>query len=194
MAPFLEEPTSPIQISSGLRGSQTTEMEMGTCFFPLLTDGYTDDEDILNQKLQQLTPIDLGALRNARRLHSFCEDHGISTAALFNTVWALVLGCYLATENVGFLAVSSLNGSLNGFACRFELDKTKELGDILKDVQSETVKGSGSRNFWYLQGEQPIFNSAVVVQDVQSATHKEILQELNHQVGLVRRLSRWSIY
>ncbi|MCJ1392592.1 hypothetical protein MMC18_005462 [Xylographa bjoerkii] len=170
--------------------AQKQEMkdEFGTCLFPLLTDGRIEEYSPRQRSVQQLTSLDLGSFRSARVLNYLCAQHDVSLPTLFSTVWALVLARYLGTDKVGFLVVTSDAGTQREGVCRMQLESTKELETVLKDVEAETKKSfelHANIRSSVIGHYQHGFNTAVVFQGVNGKPAAPLLKKIQDQDNFI---------
>ncbi|MCJ1378651.1 hypothetical protein MMC17_001750 [Xylographa soralifera] len=163
---------------------QETKDEFGACLFPLLTDGMIEQYSPRQRSVQQLTSLDLGSFRSARVLNYVCAQHDVSLPTLFSTVWALVLARYLGTDKVGFLVITSDAGTQREGVCRIQLESTKELESILKDVELETKQSFENHTNMrssVIGHYQHGFNTAVVFQGVNGKPVAPLLKKIQDQ-------------
>ncbi len=150
--------------------------EVGACLFPVLTDGTFNERTGSTLDPQQSTPIDLGSLRTAEKLRSFCAEQNISPASslssLFSTTWALVLGRYLDLETVGFVALAGTEAEDLQGVCAANLDKSKSLVESLRQVDqhlkssfnSYRSNSSSAHPLLDSKDKQFLFNTVVVIE------------------------------
>lgn len=86
--------------------------------------------------------------RDTAHLHSFCQEHGVSTLAVLQLAWALVLRSYLGSESVSFgcnvlsgeTVVNGLSGTCDPFvddsACNVDFEEMDSLLKLLKTMQA----------------------------------------------------------
>ncbi|PGH20058.1 hypothetical protein AJ80_03708 [Polytolypa hystricis UAMH7299] len=114
--------------------------KVSACYFPLLTDGYVLDENVLIpaaiNRRARLT-IDIGSLANGSELYYFCSQHGLALSTIFNKAWALVLGQYTDSDHVSFVSVVSASGAQRIGVCEAPLDETKTIFESLKDAEKD---------------------------------------------------------
>jgi hypothetical protein len=186
-----EYAATKFESSAALEIMQPANNEFGTCLFPLLTDGVLVDDVALPQTTQQLTALDLGSLCIAKTLRDFCAQNGLALPTLFNSVWALVLGRFLDSDSIGFVAASGAAGESKEGVCHAQLDKTRSVVEFMKEVELTTMKSfdyyaAGSLSPLSLltsHSDRQVFNSMVEFQGMGAAGDKNI----HHQV-------RYSLY
>ena len=124
----------------------------------------------------------------AASLHQLSEDHEITVADIFKTVWAIVLGSVLGTDSVcfGYLAsgrdapvpdVHNILGPLiNMLVFRARLDKSTKLIDLIQEARNDHTQSLPHQHcslkeiFHAVNGGQtPLFNTLVNVQRATTA-------------------------
>ena len=109
---------------------------MDACVFPPLSDGVVLASE--PSEAPKSVQVDLGELSDARNLRAFAAQNGIRVSSLFSAAWAVVVGRYLGTEQVGFVAVSSAEQDKNGAVCRADLGNDSTLQSIVRAIDINT--------------------------------------------------------
>ncbi|KAL4798424.1 hypothetical protein BDV19DRAFT_386311 [Aspergillus venezuelensis] len=151
------------------------------CLFPRLR-GSSDEPAAVQDDIRSLTlNLDCG-----RELRAFCQRHEVSLTNVFHLAWALVLGLYLAAEEVSFgyqiygrdvpiPAASEVVGPcLNTLVTRIPLQASATVLSLLKDHQADLMSSHAHRffplaNLYHArQGGSggSIFNTGISVQDL----------------------------
>jgi hypothetical protein len=196
------------QLPADLEKMQSAQTEISPCFFPLLTDGVLVN-GALPQTTQQLTALDLGSFCVAKTLRDLCSQNGLSLPTLFSGVWALVLGRYLDSDSVGFVALTSTRSENCEGVCLAQLDRTKSLRDLFKQIDSETrdsFKSYASSSLSPLRlltanHRRQVFNSVVDFQGVGGTSQSDFENEVrcnrrtkNRKKSLLTRSIRTSSF
>ncbi|KAL4945567.1 hypothetical protein BDV06DRAFT_219256 [Aspergillus oleicola] len=169
------------------------------CLFPRLR-GPSDELATLEDDIRSLTlNLDCG-----RELRVFCQRHEVSLTNVFHLAWALVLGLYLATDEVSFgyqiygrdvpiPAASEVVGPcLNTLVTRIPLQATATVLSLLKEHQADLMSCHAHRffplaNLYHArQGGSggSIFNTGISVQDLgryEAPAGEILLEQLESQ-------------
>ncbi|KAL4962973.1 uncharacterized protein BDV14DRAFT_202222 [Aspergillus stella-maris] len=169
------------------------------CLFPRLR-GPCDEPATVQDDIQSLIlNLDCG-----RELRAFCQRHEVSLTNVFHLAWALVLGLYLASDEVSFgyqiygrdvpiPAASEVVGPcLNTLVTRIPLQTTKTVLSLLKEHQTDLMSSHAHRFFPLAdlyharQGGSggSIFNTGISVQDLgryEAPPGEIVLEQLESQ-------------
>ncbi|KAL4948584.1 hypothetical protein BDW69DRAFT_189128 [Aspergillus filifer] len=169
------------------------------CLIPRLR-GPSDETAAVQDDIRSLTlNLDCG-----RELRAFCQRHEVSLTNVFHLAWALVLGLYLATEEVSFgyqiygrdvpiPAASEVVGPcLNTLVTRIPLHAATTVLSLLKEHQADLMSSHAHRffplaNLYHArQGGSggSIFNTGISVQDLgryQAPAGEIVLEQLESQ-------------
>lgn len=124
---------------------------------------------------QEITPIKLDVSNST--VQEFCSEHHITAASLFQTAWAIVIGCYAGVEDVSFGysaddETSRPNGATEGsLICRAQVTAGHRLLDTMIDMMKSFDRSLSHRGLpsaeilkaFGLEG-QPLFRSGLLIQ------------------------------
>jgi hypothetical protein len=174
------------------------------CHFPTLLDGLPTLQDNFQE-----TTVKLDV--NSLAIQEFCSQQQVTLCSLFQTAWAIVIGCYAGVEDVSFGystddEMSSADGkSENILICRTQITAKHLLSQTMVDMMRNFDDALAHRNcsiaeiqkFLGLEG-QPLCNSGLRIQRLSglgvdgSPTFSQGMQ--NRDLMEVRILSpSWSI-
>ena len=126
--------------------------------------------------------------KDAVRVQSFCREHNVSSLALFQAAWAVVLRCYLGSPSVCFASDSSdIAGDANSTTvgvCRMDLTETISVLDLLKAVYTKYFPSPSQPALQSSAHEQPnvldvlpMNTSLVYREDNRSMMHSPAIPE-----------------
>lgn len=133
------------------------------CHFPALLDG----RPTLQASFQETAvKVDISNLA----VEEFCSQYQVTPCSLFQTVWAIVVGCYAGVEDVSF-GYSADGKSENILTCRTQIAAENPLIQTMIDVMRNFDDALAHRNcsiaeiqkLLGLEG-QPLFNSGLQIQ------------------------------
>ncbi|KAL4995138.1 hypothetical protein BDV10DRAFT_188336 [Aspergillus recurvatus] len=172
------------------------------CYLPALTEDGTQPataEDTTERRPLQTVSIDIDCVE---KLHSFTETHGVTTANVFQLVWAMVLAQYTGSPNVSFGYLSSgrdvpvkdveamVGPLINMMVTHVKLDMEASAQSTLKQIQENFFESFNYQRtplieIWHalqLQG-QSLFNTALSYRHVVSAEKDQLSFALDQITG-----------
>ncbi|KAL4736553.1 hypothetical protein BDV11DRAFT_172831 [Aspergillus similis] len=172
------------------------------CYLPALTeDGMqpATAEDSTPRRPMQTVSIDISCLE---KLHSFTETYGVTTANVFQLVWAMVLAQYTGSPNVSFGYLSSgrdvpvkdveamVGPLINMMVTHIKLDTEASVQSTLKQIQENFFESFNYQRaplieIWHalqLQGRS-LFNTALSYRHVISAEKQQLSLALEQITG-----------
>ncbi|KAL4939595.1 hypothetical protein BDV06DRAFT_224867 [Aspergillus oleicola] len=172
------------------------------CYLPALTEDGTQPANTENptaREALQTVSIDIDCVD---KLHSFSEIHGVTTANVFQLVWALVLAQYTGSNNVSFGYLSSgrdvpvkdvhqmVGPLINMMVSHIKLDPEASTQGMLKQIQDNFFDSFNYQRaplieIWHslqLQG-QSLFNTALSYRHVVSPEREQLSLALEQLVG-----------
>ena len=185
------------------RDSTELPKDLQPCYFPCLDSSSVSDRDWQSVEVP---------FRDALRLQTFCQDHGVSSLAVLHTAWALILRTYIGGNSFYFGHLvpngdSVLDGTGPSWALRFdvptyhmEFEETDTVIGILRakeaDPSQPLVRQPTCSVYVDIQAMEPsapLYNTALQVQEVKSlhrlAAGKSFVQSRASQgIGNVSRI------
>ncbi|KAL4962928.1 uncharacterized protein BDV14DRAFT_202374 [Aspergillus stella-maris] len=171
------------------------------CYLPALTEDGTQpvNPDASSREALQTVSIDIDCVD---KLHSFSETHGVTTANVFQLVWAIVLAQYTGSNNVSFGYLSSgrdvpvkdvhqmVGPLINMMVSHINVDPEASTRNMLKQIQDNFFDSFNYQRaplieIWHslqLQG-QSLFNTALSYRHVVSAEKDQLSLALEQIVG-----------
>ncbi|KAL4973044.1 hypothetical protein BDW66DRAFT_143034, partial [Aspergillus desertorum] len=172
------------------------------CHLPALTDDGTQlasAEEITQRRPLQTVSIEIGCME---KLHSFTETYGVTTANVFQLVWAMVLAQYTGSSNVSFGYLSSgrdvpvkdveamVGPLINMMVTHIKLNQEASAHSTLKQIQENFFESFNYQRaplveIWHalqLQG-QSLFNTALSYRHVVSAEKAKLSLDLEQING-----------
>ena len=166
----------------------TTLGDLRPCLFPDL-----DATSAFNGRWQS-TEV---PFRDTALLHSFCQEHGVSSFAVLQLAWAMVLRCYLGSESVSFgcnvssgeTIINGLKGtynpSVNNSACYVDFEGMGSLLELLRVMQANLSHTRSQRALSLFDADgqaskrdPPLFDTAMSYQEIKqqdcSITNKPV--------------------
>lgn len=122
------------QVTKSPKKHETAFGDLRSCLFPDL-----DTTSEFDGRWQSTE-----VFRDTALLDSFCQEHGVSSFAVLQLAWAVILRCYLGSESVSFnytvLGEETVNHhgtypSVN--ACCVDFEGMGSLFDLLRVIQSD---------------------------------------------------------
>ena len=149
--------------------------DLQPCYFPCLDSSSVSDGDWQSVEVP---------FRDALRLQTFCKEHGISSLAVLQTAWALVLRCYVGGNSffLGHLvprANSHLDGEGPAWAACFdfatyhmELEETDTVMGILHAKEADHSRPQARQPVYVdiraMEPSAPLYNTALQVREVKT--------------------------
>ncbi|KAL5048586.1 hypothetical protein BDW71DRAFT_205283 [Aspergillus fruticulosus] len=172
------------------------------CYLPALTEDGTQPatgEDATQQRPLQTVSINIDCVE---KLHSFAETYGVTTANVFQLVWAMVLAQYTGSPKVSFGYLSSgrdvpvkgvgtmVGPLINMMVTHIELDTEASAQSALRQIQDDFFESFNYQRaplieIWHalqLQG-QSLFNTALSYRHVVSAEKDQLSFALEQITG-----------
>ncbi|KAL4951400.1 hypothetical protein BDW69DRAFT_186434 [Aspergillus filifer] len=171
------------------------------CYLPALTEDGTQpiSPEASSREALQTVSIDIDCVDE---LQSFSETHGVTTANVFQLVWALVLAQYTGSNNVSFGYLSSgrdvpvkdvhqvVGPLINMMVSHVNVDPEASTQNMLKQIQDNFFDSFNYQRaplieIWHslqLQG-QSLFNTALSYRHVVSAEKDQLSLALESVVG-----------
>jgi hypothetical protein len=162
MGSYVENQELP---SSRARYWQNYLEDVGPCYFPKLTDGIDTD-----RQLERREQVRVDIRISGAPLAKFCQHQNVMVAEVLQTVWAVVLGRYIGSEEICFgtaIHASSNGGETTYMVSRARLGSEDPISKTLSDMQESLVRGlphaccSLADIQKMLPIEQPLFNSTI---------------------------------
>ncbi|KAL4748184.1 hypothetical protein BDW72DRAFT_196020 [Aspergillus terricola var. indicus] len=172
------------------------------CYLPALTEDEMQSataEDATSRRPMQTVSIDINCVE---KLHSFTETYGVTTANVFQLVWAMVLAQYTGSPNVSFGYLSSgrdvpvkdveamVGPLINMMVTHIKLDTEASAQSTLKQIQENFFESFNYQRaplieIWHalqLQGRS-LFNTALSYRHVVSAEKHQLSLALEQITG-----------
>ncbi|OCL10211.1 nonribosomal peptide synthase-like protein [Glonium stellatum] len=119
------------------------------CHLPILTDGKNAAKELRSLEV---------SLNKASELQAFCAKNGVTLSNVLQLVWALVLRCYIGTDEISFGYLSSgrdvpvrgiddaVGCFINMLICRIDLADDLQIVRALEKIQGEFIDSMTHQN------------------------------------------------
>ena len=115
---------------------QTYLADCEPCFFPQLTDG-----TIVERQNGVRQYVNIDAAGTGVMLADFCVLHNVTTEDVLRTTWAVILGCYIGSEEACFGNLIRANNGKKTFSiCRAQLRKEDPVSKILSSLHKSHLQ------------------------------------------------------
>lgn len=151
--------------SSRTRYWQNCLENVGPCYFPKMTDGIDTD-----RQLERREQVRIDIRTSGTTLAKFFQCRNVTASEVLQTVWAVVLGRYIGSEEVCFgtaMHTSSSCGKTAYLVSRTRLGSENPISKTLSDTHESLVRGlphaccSLADIKEMIKVEQPLFNTTI---------------------------------
>ena len=161
------------------------------CIFPALSDGYMPEYADGSGRMNLLN-VELGGAGEAAGFQNISEAHKVAAEAAIAAAWALILTCYIGTDEISFYAFSNQGPTWNFSICSLKTHRSQTQLGVLRQAENflygpksqETLLEANVKQDALGRISSRLVNTAIVFEKDPSHCVSDELDEVLKQVKL----------